>query len=254
MSSIATAMVVFACVSAGALVGLLLRTWLPEQHLTDATKDVTRLATGLIATMTALVLGLMTASAKSSYDAQDEAVKHLAVNVLLLDRALANYGPETADARALLRRVLEERMQTVWTERRFERAKLDTPQVAVAGHEIESALLRLSPGNDAQRWLRSQALQIVGEISQTRWFILGELGAMANSTPFLVVIVFWLVLIFASFALFAPRNGTVIVTLGLSAVSAAAAIFLILEMSHPFEGLMRLSGEPLRYALSHLGE
>jgi hypothetical protein len=88
---------------------------------------------------------------------------------------------------------------------------------------------------------------------QTRWLTLGGLGA---SVPvlFLVVVVFWLTIILGSFGLLARRNATVVVVLFLCAVSVAGSIFLILEMDQPFEGLMKISSAPLRYALSQLGQ
>ena len=81
----------------------------------------------------------------------------------------------------------------------------------------------------------------------------GEVGERSIPVPFLVVLVLWLVVIFASFGLFAPRNATVVAVLVLCALSASGAIFLILEMDRPFEGLMKVSDVPLRYALSQLG-
>jgi hypothetical protein len=166
---------------------------------------------------------------------------------------LANYGAEAKDVRDLLRRTVAGRIEAVWPDDRFQRATMDTPEATFTGQGIEAGILRLSPQNDMQRGLRSQALQITGDITETRWLVLG--GAR-GSIPvlFLVVVVFWLTLIFASFGLFAPRNGTVIVVLLLCALSVAGSIFLILELDQPFEGLIRISSAPLRYALAHLGQ
>jgi hypothetical protein len=72
--------------------------------------------------------------------------------------------------------------------------------------------------------------------------------------PFLVVMVFWLAVIFASFGLFAPRNATVIATLFVCALSVSGAIFLILELDSPFSGLLQISDAPLRNAIAHLGQ
>ena len=253
MTSLGIAVIVFGCVFAGAMLGMFLRSILPERHLSDSAKDVVRLAMGLIATMTALVLGLVTASAKSSYDAQVDAVKHSAVKILLLDRLLANYGPETREARVLLRNFVANRVSAIWPEDRFQHVTLEAPEAAFVSQEIEARILRLSPQSEAQRWLQSQALQVGGDLLETRWLMVGERG---NSIPlpFLLVVVFWLTIIFASFGLFAPRNGTVVGTLLLCALSVAGAMLLILEMDRPFEGLMKVSGAPLRYALAHLGQ
>lgn len=208
---------------------------------------------GLIATMAALVLGLLIATAKNSYETQDDAVKHTAAKILLLDHMLSNYGPETREARELLRRTVAARLEAIWPEDRSQRARFDQPEGAVAAQTIEAQLLKLSPRNDAQRWLQSEALRVGREIMETRWLVLGGLG---SSVPllFLVVVVFWLTIIFASFGLLAPRNSTVVVVFFLSSLSVAGSIFLILEMDQPFEGLMRVSSAPIRYALAQLGQ
>jgi hypothetical protein len=246
------ALIVFACVFGGALLGMFLRVLIPEHHLNEDTKDVIKLGMGLIATMAALVLGLMIATAKSSYDTQSEAVKHTSAKVLLLDRLLSNYGSETKEARELLRRTVAARLEAIWPEDRSQRPRPDASETLFADRRIEAEILRLSPQNDAQRWLRTQALRVGRDIMETRWFVLGSLGS-SIPVQFLVVVVFWLMIIFGSFGLFSPRNATVVAVLFLCALSVAGSIFLILELDQPFEGMVKLSSAPLRYTLSHLG-
>jgi len=252
MPPIAVALIVLACVFGGALLGIFLRAALPAHHLTQDSKDVVKLGMGLIATMTALVLGLVTASAKTSFDAADAGVKHSAVNILLLDRVLARYGPETKDIRALIRRSLAFKLNVIWPEDSSRPGKLDASQARPTIEGIEDRIRELTPKNGAQRSLQARALQIMSDLLQARWLILGVAGNLVP-LPFLVVLVFWLTVIFASFGLYAPRNATVITVLFLCALSAAASVFLILEMDLPFEGLMKISSAPLRYALSQLG-
>ncbi len=253
MSPTEIALIVFACVFGGAVLGMFLRILTPEHHLSQDSQDVIKLGMGLIATMAALVLGLVIATAKSSYDTQDAAVKHSAAKVLLLDRVLANYGPETKETRDLLRRIVASRLHEIWPEDRSQPARLDAPEVVSAAQGIEARILRLAPQNDAQRWLQSQALQIGSDLMETRWLVVGGLGSSVP-VPFLVVVVFWLTILFGSFGLFAPRNVTVVAVLFLCALSVAGSIFLILEMDQPFEGLIRVSSASLRYTLSHLGQ
>ena len=245
--------IVFACVFGGALLGMLLRVLIPAQHLSENTEDVVKLGMGLIATMAALVLGLMIATAKGSYDTQADAVKHTAAKVLLLDRLLASYGPETAEARRLLRQTLAMRVDAIWPEDRRAPARLDLPEAAFLDRGIETHILQLTPRTDAQRWLQTQALRVGRDIMETRWLVLGGLGSSMHP-QFLMVVIFWLTIIFGSFGLFSPRNATVVVVLFLCALSVAGSIFLILEMDQPYQGLMKISSAPLRYALSHLGQ
>ncbi len=245
------ASIVFVCVFGGTLFGMFLKAVMPEHHLNEDSKDVIKLGMGLIATLAALVLGLVIATAKSSYETQELSVKQIAAKVLLLDRELVQYGPETKEARDLIRRALVHRLDEIWPEERSQSASLDAPEDGPLTEGLEGRIRQLVPQNDAQRGLQSRALQITSEIMETRWFVLGGLG---SSVPllFLVVVVFWLTVIFGSFGLFAPRNATVVAVLFVCALSVAGAIFLILEMDHPFSGLMKISSTPLRYALSHL--
>lgn len=208
---------------------------------------------GLVATMTALVLGLMIATAKSSFDSQDQAIKHSSAKILLLDQVLSNYGPETKETREIIRRTLAARVYAIWPEDHSQDGKLDAPAVMIAIHQIAYQVLRLSPKNDAQRWLQSQALQIGNDITETRWLVAGSQESSV-SVPFLVIVVFWLAIIFVSFGLFAPHNTTVIAVLFLCALSVAGSIFLILELDQPFKGIIQVSSTPLRYTLSQLGQ
>ncbi len=247
------AVIVFASVFGGALLGMYLRLLIPEPHLNEDSKDVIKLGMGLIATMAALVLGLVISTAKDSYDTQDAAVKHSAAKIVLLDRVLANYGPETKETRDLLRRTVADRLAAIWPEDGSQTARFDAPEAMLAAQEIAAGILRLSPRDDAQRLLQYQAVKIGREIAETRWFVLGGLGSSVP-LPFLAVVVFWLTIIFVSFGIFAPRNVTVVTLLFLCSVSVAASIFLILEMDQPYEGLIKISSAPLHYTRSHLGQ
>jgi hypothetical protein len=252
MSPIAISWIMFACVFGGALLGMFLRATLPEHHQSTDSKDVLKLLIGLIGTMAALVIGLLIATAASSYATRRSEFTQMSANIVLLDRALANYGPEAKEARDLLRRAVARELQLAQPEdRTASPAKFDP---TAAGAEIVfDKIQKLSPQNDAQRSLKAQLLTMAINLGQTRWLLFEQSGR-SIPIPFLVVLVFWLGLIFATFGLFAPPNATVVVALLLGALSVSAAIFLILELDLPFEGLIRLSDEPLRKALAHLGQ
>ena len=258
MSSVAIAAIVFACVFGAALLGIVIAGVLPEKHLTSDSKDVVKLAMGLIATMAALVLGLLTGSAKSAFDTQNAEVKEIAANVVVLDRTLARYGPETKDIRDAIRTAIARSVARMWPEEEPKMAEpaapaTGSPDAVPVGERIDDAIRALSPQNESQRTLQARAAAIAGGILQTRWLLFGQ-GGNAVQMPLLIVLVFWLSALFVSFGLFAPRNATVVTILLVAAISVAGSIFLILEMNQPFTGLLKISSEPLRYALAHLGQ
>jgi hypothetical protein len=253
VSALAIAAIAFACVFGGALLGLLLARLLPEAHLGEDSKDIVKLGMGLVATMAALVLSLLIASAKGSYEAQRTGLEQLAANCVLLDRALALYGPEAQQARGLLRAAVASALARIDGDAASPGASLEARATTRLGGDLFKSLQTLAPGNDMQRRLQNEALQIATDLGRTRWLLVEEQVGASVPTPFLVVLVFWLTVLFASFGLFAPRNATVIATLLVCALSVSGAIFLVLEFGQPFEGLLRLSAAPLADALGNLG-
>ena len=247
MSAIALSCITFVCISVGALLGM----FLPGHHLSSDDKDVVRLGTGLIGTIAALVLGLLIASAKGSYDTQSTQVTQMTSNVVLLDNLLAEYGPETTELRNLLRRGIAVLADRMWRENSSDVAKARPFEVSAESDAFFAKLQRLSPQNDSQRSLQARAIQIATDIAQTRLLLFAQ---TSNSIPmpFLVVLIFWLTIIFGSFGLFAKPSATVFGSLFVFALSAAGAIYLVLELGQPFAGLMQISSEPQRNALTPL--
>ena len=251
MSSITISFIVFACVFGGALLGILLRAVLPQNHLSAESKDIVKLGMGLVGTMAALVLGLLVASAKGSYDAQIGELTQGSSNILLLDRLLAQYGPETKEARALLRGAVVRFLDQTWSKGGASASGLPPP--SASAETLYDKIQGLSPKDGAQRSFQSQALSLVMDLRKMRWLVY-EQETESVSLPLLVILVLWLTIIFISFGLFAPFNATVVSSLIASALSVSAAIFLILDMYKPYSGLIQISSAPLRFALAHLGQ
>ena len=251
MSSITIGLIVLACVFGGALLGICLHAVLPQHHLSSETKDIVKLGMGLVGTMAALVLGLLVASAKGSYDTQSAELTQLAANVSLLDRVLAHYGPETKEIRDLLRSAVTRVLNQVWPKEGPSAAP--APPQAAGGDIIWDKIQGLSPKNDVQRSLQSQALSIALDTGKVRQLMFAQATA-AVSLPLLIVLVLWLTVIFISFGLFAPLNATAVASLFVSALSVSGAIFLILEMYTPYTGLISISSAPLQAALAQLGQ
>lgn len=250
MNPIGVACIVLVCVFGGAMLGMAVHTVLPEQHLNTESKDVIKLGMGLIATMSALVLALLTNSAKGSYDTQRNEVTQVSANVILLDRVLAHYGPETKEARDLLKLSAAVMIDRIWPSDRVQGAKL--APTTTSGELFFDKIQELTPRDEVQRSLQAQALSLSIGIGQAR-LLLFEQGGRSIPMPFLVLLIFWVAIIFLSFGLFAPRNATVIVTLFLCALSVSGAIFLIMELDRPFGGVIQISSAPLRNAIATIG-
>jgi hypothetical protein len=242
---------VFACLFGVGLLGVRVRAALPEDHLSSDTKDAVKVGMGLVATMAALVLGLLVASTKGAYDTQKSEVAQMAAKIVFLDRVLANYGSESAESRDLLRRTVGSAINRMWPGRKASQAAQLDPS-ATSGEAFFNSIQQLSPQNDAQRSLKSQAVQVATDVGQMRW-LLFEQTETSISVTMLIILIAWLAIIFMSAGLFAPPNATVVIALMLAAVSVAGAIFLILELDMPFDGLIQISQRPMRNALTHLG-
>jgi hypothetical protein len=227
-----------------------LRGFLHEKHLSSESRDLVKLGMGLIGTMSALVLGLLIASAKGSFDTQKNGLAHLAANIIMLDRALAHYGPESKDVREMLRASVADMLDLTWPQESGQ----TTPRTRTEGRYegIFEKIDALAPKTEAQRAIKAQATKTATDLAQERWLLFAQKGS-SIPTPFLVIMVVWLALIMASFALFAPPNAIVLITLLICSFAVSSAIFLILELDRPFEGMFEISSAPLRDALALLG-
>ena len=238
----------------GMLLGVFLRPRLPTHHLSDESRDAVKMGTAMIATLTALVLGLLIASAKGNYDTLNNELGHISAKVMQLDNIMAEYGPVTGEARDLLRSAVVSTIRQLWPEGTkapsLEMARLPSGNLRA----IRSRLLSLSPCDQSQRWLQNHALQVLADIADTRFLVVQQIGRRSLPALALLLLVFWLTFLFFSFGLLSPRNTMVIIVLVICALSAAGSLLLILELDQPYQGLLMVSSEPLRTALTHMGQ
>jgi len=253
MTSLAIASIAFGCIFGGVLLGVLLRSILPKHHIQDESKDTIKMGAGLIATMAALVLGLLVASAKSSFDTLNDGVKQFGAKLITLDRALAGYGPETKQMRDTMRQNIVTLNELIWPTGKTATVNIAAVEGSSGMEDIQNQIRELKPGNDKQRAMQAQALQLTGEMLHSRWMMI-EHTQNALPLPFFIVVVFWLTMLHLSFGLLAPRNGTVLVVLLVCALSVSGALFLINELNHPVDGLIKISNAPVLKALDHLGK
>jgi hypothetical protein len=252
VSPIIIALYTFAFIFGGSLVGLILRKLLPDHHLIDDSRDVVKLGAGLIATLAALVLGLLISSGKNSLDTMNAEMTQMGTQIIELDHNLASYGPETGEIREQLRTSVNVVLEKFYPVKSAGQGH-DSIKPGGSIERMQDRIRALSPANDSQRQLQSHAQKSLSEISHARWLMI-EQTESPLPIAFLIILIFWLAMLFVSFGMLAPHNGTVVAVLFVCALSVSAAIFLILEMNTPITGIINVSGAPLRNALVQMGK
>ena len=276
MNSLLITSLVILCCFCGILLGAYIREKVPETHLNSDSKDIVKLGTGLIATLTALTLGLLVSSANNEFRSFNDELDTIGAEIMIMDRAMAHYGPETQMARETLRQLIIAVLLTNWPEDKDKIASKVKPEewanmptklkenpfsfsgtaalqngMTLSG--IQAMLLKLTPKDDEQRWRKSKALEVSGKLAEERWLLL-EKAKASLPTPFLVVLVIWLGILFSIFSMYAPRNKTVTTVLLLCAFSVSGAVFLILELNVPTDGILKASSNPIMQTLDQLGK
>lgn len=232
---------------------MILHIKLPDEHLDSNSKDVVKAVMGIIATMSALVLGLLIASAKTSYDTQANEMQQLAAKLVLLDRLLISYGPETKQVRTLLKQAATVAHERIWLADDGQPASLDPSADRGQADVFYEDLRKLSPASETQHHAIDAAMQLAREIVQTRMLMFEQLGG-SISWPLVVVLVSWVSVLFLGFSLLARVHATIVATVIVGAFSVASAVFLIIELSQPYQGIIRIPDTSFRTALAHMSQ
>ncbi|HUL67441.1 MAG TPA: hypothetical protein VLW55_22800 [Burkholderiaceae bacterium] len=252
MTAHVMAAIVFICVSAGALGGVALRARVPDHDLDTDLREGMKLVLGLVSTVTGMVLGLMVNSSNSLLNTQDSEVQQLSAQFVELDHRLAHYGPETKEIRAMLREVVAAEIERLWQPGTAASADLAQAPTTSEGDDVYAKILALKPQSDAQRFAQSRALQSVTEMAHVR-LLMHEQASEAIPWPFLVILVFWLVALFAGFGILSRGNAMGVTTLFVGALIVSGALFLIVDMRHGYTGLIQISSAPMQRALAQIG-
>lgn len=249
MSAFLVSVGVFLCLFGAAMLGMQLRFFVPGEHLSEESRKALEICLGIIGTMAGLVLGLLVSSATSAYNAQRNEVLDVSSKVILLDRELAEYGPEANGARRLLKENAQTALYLVWPK-----TAAGSQLAPTSGAEFNFAkMLRLRPKNADQQMLKGEIVGLVTNLLQTHWLMHEQVGT-GVSPPLLVMLVFWFTMTLFGLGVLAPRSATTIVALALSSLAIAGAIFLVLELYSPFSGIVQISSAPLRDAIARLGQ
>ena len=250
MTTILTSAVVFVVVFSGALAGIHLQRILPQNQLGPEAKDLIRVATGLLVTMTALVLGMLVSTANSSYQDRKNELAEMGSNFVLVDGLLASYGPQTQAIRLELRGLAESGLERIWSSHASQGPQLRPKDNS---QSLYDQLQMLAPKNEAQAAVRAAAISAAINLRHTYWLMFLGTEQSSLSLPLLGVVVLWLTFIFTSFGLFAPRTKTTFATLVACALAVSGAVFIIMAMYTPFSGVMKISSAPIRNALTVMG-
>ena len=233
--------------------GSYLRLVLPDDHTQTDSKDILMTSAGMMATLIALIIGLLVTSAKGNYDETTLSITQGGAKIITVDYYLSHYGPEAKEVRELLRQAVADGINRIWPDESRQGADLAKMEAATGMADIYTKIRELSPQNDSQKYLRTQALQISADMMQSRWMLI-EQSQTNLPRIFLVVLTFWLTALFVQFGLLAPRNRTAKSALFICALSMSCAIYLILELNNPLEGTIKVSSAPLHKALSLIGK
>ena len=234
-----------------AMVAMVAARYLPAHHLSAESKNMVTASTAVVGTLSALVLGLFLSTGNTSFQAKNQKVAQISTDIVALDRLLRRYGPEAQDIRALLRRYSASQLQDLFP------ANSGKPDFASSTtmselEDLQSKILALTPTNDTQRWLQSQALQVTSSLTATRWQLVQE-EESKTPRPLTVLMMFWFVIIFAGFGLFAPRNLVAITAILLCAFGIGSAVRMASELQTPFQGLIRIPNASLVHAVEVIG-
>jgi hypothetical protein len=241
----------FLAFMAASLGGLWLAKALPESQISDRNRDLVKEARRMLVALATLTLGLIIASATSSFERRNNEVEDSAAKIIALDSTLAKYGPEAREARELLRSIVARGVERVEIAAQ-EGFRTEKTHKGIGINRLQLKLLELSPDGDRQTWLRSTSLTLASELGAFRWLkFSGPDGAI--QWPFVAILVFWLCGVFASYGVVAPHNAAAVGTMTIVALSMAMAIHLTLDLDTPNRGLIQMSGAPLQMALDQIG-
>jgi hypothetical protein len=228
---------------AAALVGLFGDAIRPGRGQED-TKTTVRLVANLFVVMTSLVLGLMMNSAKNTLETDNRNVHALGTDLILLDRTMRALGPQAGEARQHL-------IEYVQTSLHEESILDEDPEAEASLDAVGASLRAMQLSGDQQVSLWNDTRLLYRQVVQQRWVVVDQAGGTIPR-PLIVMLIIWLMLIFASFGYQAPRNRIVTSSFIVAAFLVSAALYLILDMDAPVSGLAKTSNVPFQRALTQL--
>ena len=262
MPDVLSAILLLVLLCAAAAGGYGIKTRLPERHRSRDSFELVQVTINLLVTFTAIVLGLLTTSVKSGFDAAYAARGHYAAALTQMDKCLGDYGPETDAMRQDLRAYVAAVIASTWPNEKPPQGIQypDTAGMPLTGesrrlgaiiNEVGSKLRRFEPPDALHQQLQTVCEQQYSELLKSRWTVIEEARA-SISQPFYWVLVLWLVILFASIGLTAPASPVAVIVIGLSAISITSAVFVIQDLDMPYGGLFGIPSTSMRDALADM--
>jgi hypothetical protein len=242
----------FACIFAGAVLGVAVGRIIPKSYTNEETQKIVQPVMNTVALLSALVLGLLTATAKSNFDARTKSIEQFAANLSLLDREIRNFNPEIEGLKDQLRQYTAQKILLIWPQPDAKNRGLhDNPKDLRSLEGVVQKIREFTPASEAQRFVQASALKILDELTRTRWTLVVQEGSEIPRA-FIYVLLFWLTLLFINFGLFAQRNALAIVAVFVGALSLASAIYIIMDLNEPIGGFISISPKPMQDALAQM--
>jgi hypothetical protein len=247
MDSTYIAAVTFVCTCVGTVVGILIRRRLHAHHLTGASQELLKLTIGVVATLAALVLGLLVGGTKQFYDAKVNEVRTFVVNIALLDRSMSHYEPSRLAERRHLSDFTKAMIGGLWGAGQ---TTSDTDVLAIMDR-VRDTLRHLEPQSDAQKIAHSRMMGLTETLMLSGSKLI-ETDDAAIPGPLFGVVDAWLAVIFLGFGVFAPPNKVTLLAIGISAVAVSMAVFLVVEMNSAFDGFIKIPSRMMEQVLDQI--
>lgn len=245
LNSAQIAFFILCVVFGSAMLGMVISRRMPDHHLNAEAKATVSVSIAVVGTMTALVIGFLISNANTAFNARNATVSLLSSNISQLDTLLRRYGPETESIRENLQQFAAMKFEDLFADDPAGKHKVDNPVTAKVFDNVEDRIVALKPADDRQKWLSGEALRLAAGVRAARSQLVQQ-NVNSLPLPFVGVVVLWLIVVFGSFGVFAPRNATTVVALFFSVLAVSMAFKLVLDLDNPFDRGIRLTPPPIR--------
>ena len=252
MALVLISILIFVITLGAGLLGLYVHKLLPTEQKNDSARSIVGQVGGLVSLLLALVLGTLIGTSFAFFGAQKTNVEMLSAQILELDQALAQYGPETKPARDRLRDAVQKAYDAFWGGGQPDPAILSVANPIAAYAGTKAFLATLNPTTDVQKQALASANALAAQIEHGRILMNLQVASHPVSAGLLVVLLIWAVVLFFGMGLFVQSNNIVLSTMAFGALCVAFAIFLMLELGLPYTGMFRVSPAALQEALANI--